>query len=139
MNEAKAKEVTRAALQAYFAEGGERASRELDVVFDTLYEAVDPDRLPREGGPRRSGQAGLGIEVDPVELTLIATACVVAKAFAMAALRDSIEDYELLRQLQARRPRPAAAVLARGFRRFDRYTKKAATFREARRRLLEAF
>ena len=56
----------------------------------------------------------------------------------LEAQREGIEDYELLRQLEARRPRSAAAVIARVFRRFDRYTKKTATFREARRRLLGA-
>ena len=53
------------------------------------------------------------------------------------AQREGFEDYELLRRLQARAPRQAAAVIRRAFRAFDDYTKDVKVFRAARRKLLE--
>ena len=54
------------------------------------------------------------------------------------AQREGFEDYELLRQLKARRPRAAARIIAKVIRSFDDYTKDVTVFRAARKALLEA-
>jgi len=56
----------------------------------------------------------------------------------LEAQREGLEDYELLRQLQASRPAAAAAVLTRVIRGFDDYSKDVKAFRAARKALLEA-
>jgi len=54
------------------------------------------------------------------------------------ALRDGIEDYELLRRLAERDPDQAHAICAMVIRDFDDYDLRPEAFREARRKLLEA-
>lgn len=56
----------------------------------------------------------------------------------LEAQREGLEDYELLRRLQAQRPATAKAILARAIRSFDDYTKDVALFRVARKALLMA-
>ncbi|HOX07278.1 MAG TPA: DUF4091 domain-containing protein [Planctomycetota bacterium] len=56
----------------------------------------------------------------------------------LEAHREGFEDLELLRQLQARNPRRARAVLAMAVRGFDKYVKDVGRFRAARRALLES-
>ena len=51
--------------------------------------------------------------------------------------REGIEDLELLRQLEQRRLRQAAALVASVIRGFDDYTKDVAVLRAARRTLLQ--
>jgi len=54
------------------------------------------------------------------------------------AQREGFEDYELLKRLQARRPRRAATILAKAIRKFDDYTKDVRVFRAARKAMLDA-
>ena len=54
----------------------------------------------------------------------------------LEAQREGFEDYELLRAMQAERPRAAAPILARVIRGFDDYTKDTRVLRAARRDLL---
>jgi hypothetical protein len=48
-----------------------------------------------------------------------------------------MEDYELLRTLEARNPKAAAAAIRKALRGFDNYTKDVKTFRAARAAMLE--
>ena len=55
----------------------------------------------------------------------------------LEAQREGCEDYELIRQLQQRSPKGAAAAIRMALQRFDRYTRKTEAFRAARRAVLE--
>jgi len=52
--------------------------------------------------------------------------------------REGFEDYELLRQLHARNPKRAAAVIGKALHSFDRYVRSVRAFRRARAALLQA-
>jgi len=52
--------------------------------------------------------------------------------------REGFEDYELLKRLQAARPKAAVGIIASVLRRFDDYTKDVKVLRAARKSLLEA-
>ena len=54
----------------------------------------------------------------------------------LEAQREGLEDYELLHRLP---PQAAEPIIARVFQRFDQYNRDVATFRAARKALLEAF
>ena len=54
------------------------------------------------------------------------------------AHREGMEDFELLRLLQARNPAKAEAIMRPVIRGFDDYTKDARVLRAARRKLLQA-
>ena len=56
----------------------------------------------------------------------------------LEAQREGFEDYEFLRQLKAKHPKTAAKIIALALRGFDDYTKDPATFRKARKQLLQA-
>ena len=51
--------------------------------------------------------------------------------------RIGLEDYELLKQLQARNPQAAGAIISSVFRAFDDYTISVADYRKAKQLLLE--
>lgn len=55
----------------------------------------------------------------------------------LEAHREGLEDYELLRKLEARNPRAAAAAIRKAIRGFDQYTKVSKTFRAARAAMFE--
>ncbi len=55
------------------------------------------------------------------------------------AHREGFEDWELVRCLEQKKPRQAAAIVKSVIRGFDDYTKDVAVFRAARRKLLKAF
>jgi hypothetical protein len=57
----------------------------------------------------------------------------------LEAQREGFEDYELLRQLRGSNPQHAETIIRQVIRGFDDYTKDVATFRAARKALLEAF
>ena len=56
----------------------------------------------------------------------------------LEAHREGFEDFELLRQLRAKNPRRADAIVKMAIRGFDRYVKDVRKFRLARRALLVA-
>ena len=56
----------------------------------------------------------------------------------LEAQREGFEDYELLRQLKARRSEQAEAIIAPVLRGFDDYTKDPTVLRAARKALLSA-